>query len=100
MPHCDPDGTIPRTCADAFGAVSRQLGELRFTLDAVHAQTAKTNGHVEELFRRTNRHETRIELLRAGVAESRLDRATWGRRVWQAVVGLALLLAGYLLKTG
>jgi hypothetical protein len=97
--RCDPNDAIPRTCADAFGRVTERLARIEATGKAIHEQTVRTNGHVTELFRRTNRHETAIRLLRADVSAAAKGRSTWGRRIWQVVIGLALLLAGYLLKS-
>jgi hypothetical protein len=99
MARCDPNEAIPRTCAEAFSAIRRELGEIRKTGEATHEQTVRTNGHVERLFERTHRNETQIQLLQADFASSERGRARWGRRIWQAIIGLALLLAGYLLKS-
>jgi hypothetical protein len=68
-------------------------------LDAIHEQVTRINGHVGLLFDRTGRQETEIQLLRADVSRVRRGRANWARRVWQMLVGLALVLAGYLLRS-
>jgi len=89
----------PRHCLDAFGRITEQLGRMSAKLDAIHEQAVRTNGHVAGLYERTGRHETEIELLKAGAADVRRGRAVWARRLWQLAVGVGLLLAGYLLKS-
>jgi hypothetical protein len=86
-------------CIESFGRITGQLGRMSAKLDAIHEQTVRTNGHVAALYDRTGRHETEIQLLRAGAADARRGRNAWARRVWQLAVGVALLLAGYFLKT-
>jgi len=99
MVKCDPNDAMPRTCADAFGRIAERLTRIEEIGKAVHEQTTRTNGHVEGLFRLTNRHETAIRLLRADVNAAAKGRSIWHRRIWQVVIGLALLLTGYLLKS-
>lgn len=99
MPNCDPNDAIPRTCAESFQGIMGQLECQAAKLDAIHEQTRKTNGHVADLYRRTGRNKTKVALLAADVANAAAGQAKWGRRVWQVVIGLVLLLAGYLLKS-
>jgi len=96
---CGGDHPGPPVCLEAFGRITEQLGGISAKLDAVHEQTLRTNGHVARLFARTNRHETQIRLLRWDVDSANQGRAKWGRRLWQALIGLGLLVAGYLLKS-
>lgn len=84
---------------DSFGRITGQLGRMSAKLDAIHEQTVRTNGHVAELYDRTGRHETEIQLLKASAAGVRRGRAAWARRLWQLAAGAALLLAGYFLKS-
>jgi hypothetical protein len=93
-----PSGPAPVRCLEAFNGITEKLGGMSAKLDAIHQQALRTNGHVEHLFQRTGRHETQIQLLRADVRGGREGLAQWGKRLWQLIVGLALLLAGYLLK--
>jgi hypothetical protein len=93
-----PSGDAPVRCLEAFNGITEKLGGMSAKLDAIHHQALRTNGHVEQLFQRTGRHETQIQLLRADVRGGREGLAQWGRRIWQLVIGLALLLAGYLIK--
>lgn len=96
---CPPtSGDAPVRCLEAFNGITEKLGGMSAKLDAIHSQALRTNGHVEQLFQRTGRHETQIQLLRADVRGGREGLAQWGRRIWQLFVGLALLLAGYLIK--
>lgn len=96
--RCYPFARLPIHCAEAFQMISRQIGTMSSKLDAIHEQAVRINGQVAALVEKTGRHETQIQLLQADVAESQRGRATWARRLWQAVIGLALLLVGYLLK--
>ena len=93
-----PGGEVPVRCLQAFSGINEKLGGMSAKLDAIHQQTLRTNGHVEQLFQRTGRHETQIQLLRADVRGGREGLARWGRRLWQLLIGLALLVAGYLIK--
>ena len=99
MTDChDETGAAPVRCLEAFNGITEKLGGMSAKLDAIHQQALRTNGHVEHLFPRTGRHETQIQLLRADVRGGREGLAQWGKRIWQLLVGVALLLAGYLLK--
>ncbi len=91
-------GAAPVRCLEAFNGITEKLGGMSAKLDAIHQQTLRTNGHVEQLFQRTGRHDTQIQLLRADVRGGRDGLAQWGKRIWQLLIGLALVLAGYLLK--
>jgi len=96
---CNPNSAMPARCVDAFGRINGQLGRMSGKLDAIHEQTTKTNGQVAKLFEQTCCHETQIQLLRSDVSDAKRGRTTWLRRIWQALIGLALLVAGYLLKS-
>lgn len=95
MTDCN-DSAPPSRCMEAFNAVTEKLGGMSAKLDAIHDQAVRTNGHVESLFQRTGRHETQIQLLRAETRGRREGADRWTKRVWQLLIGLALLLAGYL----
>ena len=99
MAKCDPNEAIPRTCAEAFREIGERLTRIEATSRGIHEQTLRMNGRVAELFHRTSRHDTEIELLRADVNQAARGRSIWCRRIWQLVVGLALLLAGYFLRS-
>ncbi len=92
-------GAPPVRCMEAFSGITEKLGGMSAKLDAIHQQARRTNGHVAELFKRTGKHETQIQLLRASVRDGRDGIVQWGRRLWQLLVGLSLLLAGYFLKS-
>ena len=95
MTDCN-DNVPPPRCMEAFNGITEKLGGMSAKLDAIHQQAVRTNGHVESLFRRTGRHETQIQLIRAETRGRREGAVRWGRRVWQLLIGLTLLLAGYL----
>ena len=98
MPErCNRRTTLPRSCLEAFSRITEQLGGISAKVDAIHQQVTRTNGQVAALFERTSRHETGIQLLQAGAATAERGRVKWGRRIWQAVVGAALLALGWLL---
>jgi len=94
MTDCN-DNAPPVRCMEAFNAVTEKLGAMSAKLDAIHQHAVRTNGHVESLYQRTGRHETQIRLLQAEARGRRDDAAQWARRLWQLLIGLALLLAGY-----
>lgn len=96
--HNEKDAA-PVRCMEAFNGITEKLGGMSAKLDAIHQQALRTNGHVEQLFQRTSRHETQIQLLQADVRDGRLGILQWGKRIWQLLVGLSLLLAGYFLKS-
>jgi len=94
----DESSSPPARCLDAFNGITEKLGGMSAKLDAIHQQSMRTNGHVEHLYQRTGRHDTQIQLLRAEVRGRREGLVQWGKRIWQLLVGLALLLAGYLIR--
>jgi len=94
MTNCN-ENTPPVRCMEAFNGITEKLGRMSGQLDAIHQQTQRTHDHVENLFRQTGRHETQIQLLLASRRDRREGEAQWSRRIWQLVVGLALLMAGY-----
>ncbi len=99
MTDCHEEtGAAPVRCLEAFNGITEKLGGMSAKLDAIHQQALRTNGHIEQLFQRTGRHETQIQLLRANIRGGQEGLAQWGRRIWQLFIGLALLLAGYLIK--
>ena len=97
--RCSGESPGPLPCLEAFNRITEQLGGMSAKMDSIHEQTSRINGHVARLFQRTSRHETQIRLLRSEVDGASEGRATWGRRLWQALIGLGLLVAGYLLKS-
>lgn len=100
MTDChDEKGAPPVRCMEAFSGITGKLGGMSAKLDAIHQQALRTNGHVEQLFQRTGRHDTQIQLLRADVRDGRQGIVQWGKRLWQLLIGLSLLLAGYFLKS-
>lgn len=99
MPRCDPNETMPVTCAEAFRRLCEAQARANGKLDAIHEQAVRTNGSVGRLGERSEAHGNRIVLLEAEVQAVRGGAATWGRRIWQLIVGLALLAAGYFLKS-
>lgn len=100
MTDChDENGAPPVRCMEAFSGITGKLGGMSAKLDAIHQQALRTNGHVEQLFQRTGRHDTHIQLLRADVRDGRQGIVQWGKRLWQLLIGLSLLLAGYFLKS-
>ena len=94
-----PNIAAPVRCLEAFNGITEKLGAMSAKLDAIHEQALRTNGHVAQLFQRTGRHETQIQLLRAEVRDGRQGIVQWGKRFWQMIIGLSLLLAGYFLKS-
>ena len=98
MHTCRPDGSMPKYCAEAFNAVSQQLGRMSGKLDAIHDQAAGINGHVARLSERTGRHGQDISALQENVKDLQRSRSTWSGRLWRLGVGVGLFLAGYLLK--
>ncbi len=94
-----PNIAAPVRCLEAFNGITEKLGGMSAKLDAIHQQALRTNGHVEQLFQRTGRHETQIQLLRADVRDGRQGIIQWGKRIWQLLIGLSLLLAGFFLKS-
>ncbi|HUS91423.1 MAG TPA: hypothetical protein VM695_06205 [Phycisphaerae bacterium] len=99
MPDLRCHERAPRSCLEAFSHITEQLGRMSATLDAIHQQSVAADGRVTRLSEVTGRHDTEIQLLEAELAETRRGRTTWGRRLWQAAIGLALLIAGYLLNS-
>jgi hypothetical protein len=99
MAKCDPNEYLPVTCADAFRRLCEAQARANEKLDAIHEHAVRTNGSVGRLSERSGAHDTQIRLLEAEVLAVRGGNATWGRRIWQLIVGLALLAAGYFLKS-
>jgi hypothetical protein len=98
MAKCDPNDAIPRTCADAFSEIREAQAQTRAEhsakLDAIYAQTAKTNGSVAELFKSRNDHELAI----AALASDGQRKNKWVERLVEFCVGAALVYLGYLLR--
>jgi hypothetical protein len=99
MHKCDPNESLPVTCAEAFRLLSEAQARANEKLDAIHEQAVRTHGSVGRLSERSEAHGNRIVLLEAQVQAVRGGNATWGRRIWELIVGLALLAAGYFLKS-
>jgi len=100
MAKCDPNDTIPRSCADAFSKLSEGQARIVATAEGIREQTTKTNGNVAQLFHTSAHLGTRITMLESAATEGEGRRAKWGRRIWQLTAGLLLLAAGYLLAGG
>lgn len=61
------DDRIRQPCSDAFGHIQERLGAIQATSEATLAQARRTNGHVAQLYRRTDGHGRQIDLLEAAV---------------------------------
>jgi len=92
-PPCTPD-SIPTHCADKFAQIAQDLSHIKATADATLAQARGTNGLVADVSGRCHDLDRRTGALEA--AESR--QAVWRRRLWQLLVGVALVGLGALLK--
>ena len=106
MGECDPTNNMPGRCVEAFTDISSALGRIDGKLNGIHEQTKRTNGHVEALYGRTDKNKEHllgalasVQALESHMKATQATRSKWGRRVWQAFVGLSLLVIGYLLKS-
>jgi len=98
MAECDPNTTIPRTCAESFQAIAAAQAAQSEKLGAIYEQTMKTNGLVADLFVITSANTTRIHTIEREQVDNMTARAKWVERIWKALVGGGLVLLGYLLK--
>ena len=98
MAECDPNTTIPRTCAESFQAIAAAQAAQSTKLDAIHEQTTKTNGQVANLVKLTASHTDRIGTLENSVSDSDTRRRIWVDRTWKLAVAIGLVVLGYLLK--
>ena len=99
MPHCDPNASVPRSCAEAFRQVGERLAGIEGKVDAIHEQTTKINGRLTEVSRQTGRHETRLALLDHDVARVIAGRSRWRDRLWKLCLAVGLVVLGYLLRS-
>lgn len=99
MAKCDPNETIPRSCADAFQRIAETQASHGELLKSIHSAAQQTNGTVRELSVSVHTNDKRIGVVESDVKDCRQTKTAWGRRLWQLVVGVGLLLAGYLLKS-
>ena len=90
--QCDPSSSVPKYCADAFSRIMQTQATHGATLDAIKDQTMRTNGHVNELFQKTDKHAERLATLEAGdKIEGRNRAAAWGLMLVLAGAGSAAL---------
>ena len=62
-PECKPNQSLPQSCATAFSDLGERLASIETKVDATHEETVRTNGHIEELFVRVGRHDTRLAVI-------------------------------------
>ena len=93
----DCQDTIPRACAESFAAIRESLGRIESGVEATHAQAARTNGCVADLFASASRHSVEVARLQTQLHEVR-DRQreadTFARKVLAAGWKVAVMLAG------
>jgi len=104
MAECN--NPIRDNCVEAFSEIAHTLGTIDGKLGGIHEQMVKTNGNIEALYDRTEKNKENlfgalagVQALEGHVKATQATRSKWGRRVWQAFVGLSLLVIGYLLKS-
>ena len=95
--NCDMN-KIPTYCSESFASIHQAIGELKKTAEATLIQATRTNGRVADLFERTGLQQTQLRLLQADERRYTKSKGIWGRRIWQATVGLSLLIIGYWLR--
>lgn len=97
---CNPD-SMPVHCAEAFGELAGEIremrGETRASLRRIETQTARINGHVGELFDRTETNARNIAVLQEQTGETKASRARWFDRIWKLAAAIALMITGAIL---
>jgi len=86
------------TCIQAFETLKLGQARVEQKVDQIHEQTAKTNGHVADLFEKANANRERIGLNASEIAAIKASGSKLGERTWQVIS--ALLIAGILAVAG
>jgi hypothetical protein len=92
-PGCDND-RIPSLCAEKFEHIARGLSNIEGHTSAMLNDLAELGRKIEHLSGRHASLENRATLLEAH--NSRED--AWRKRIWQLVVGAALVVLGATLR--
>ena len=76
--NCKTTDSVPADCAEAFSKILTTLAVHGAKLDAIKEQTTRTNGHVNELYARTDNHAERLAIIETGAkADRRIQHAVW-----------------------
>jgi len=97
MPDRSCRDSVPRLCAQAFAEIRQTLGRIQAITEATHAQAAKTNGYVADLFAAGAARTAELARLKAElqhVQARQREQDTLTQKVLTAGWRLAVMLAG------